>query len=121
MPFPSPAADFKDSGIDLNKLLRNPASSFPFIIEGDYLNSLGLYNGDLLFVDRSLTVENGMLVSCYLDGEFHIRRVLKEKSELWLLSGHDKYLPVHVTSENEFVVVGVVALIVRDCMACMRW
>jgi DNA polymerase V len=53
--FPSPAADYEEGKLDLNRhLVRNPAASFFVRVNGDSMIGAGIHHGDLLVVDRSL-------------------------------------------------------------------
>jgi DNA polymerase V len=53
--FPSPALDFVELSIDLNKhLIKNPSATFYGRVKGDSLRDAGIHNGDLLIIDRSI-------------------------------------------------------------------
>ena len=72
--FPSPAADFVESGISLDKtLISRRNATFFFRASGDDLKERGIFDGDLLVVDRSLTPEPGRVVVAVADGEFLLR------------------------------------------------
>ncbi|MDD4115538.1 MAG: S24 family peptidase, partial [Massilibacteroides sp.] len=53
--FPSPAQDFMDLSIDLNKeLVKHPASTFYGRVRGDSMIDAGIHDGDMLIIDKSL-------------------------------------------------------------------
>ena len=81
--FPSPALDFIDLSIDLNKhLIKHPSATFYGRVKGDSLKNAGIENGDLLIIDRSLEPTNGKIAVCYIDGEFTAKRIQINKDEI---------------------------------------
>ena len=84
--FPSPADDFKEIRISLDReLVKNKEATFYAKVSGDSMVDAGLDDGDLLVIDRSLNPENGKIAVCVLDGEFTVKRIKKEKSKLYFL------------------------------------
>ena len=78
--FPSPADDFKEVRISLDKeLVKNKEATFYARVSGDSMIGAGLDDGDLLVIDRSLNPENGKIAVCLVDGEFTVKRIKKEK------------------------------------------
>ena len=107
--FPSPAEDFTELSIDLNNaLIKNPSSTFYVKVNGDSMKDVGINDGDLLIVDRSLEPQDGKIAVCYIDGEFTLKRIKVEKNYCWLMPANDDYKPIKVTDDNDFVVWGVV-------------
>ena len=77
--FPSPADDFKEVRISLDKeLVKSKESTFYARVSGDSMIGAGLDDGDLLVIDRSLNPENGKIAVCFIDGEFTVKRIKKE-------------------------------------------
>ena len=69
--FPSPADDFLDINIDLNKhLIKNPSTTFYGRVKGDSMIDTGIHDGDLLIIDKSLEPTNNKIAVCFIDGEF---------------------------------------------------
>jgi len=78
--FPSPALDFVDLTIDLNKhLIKHPSATFYGRVKGQSLKKAGIDEGDLLVIDRSLEPANGKIAVCYIDGEFTAKRIKKNQ------------------------------------------
>lgn len=74
--FPSPADDFLDTPLDLNReLVRNPASTFFVRVAGESMAGDGIGDGDLLVVDKSVSMHDGCIAVCYVDGEFTVKRI----------------------------------------------
>ncbi len=107
--FPSPAEDFSETSIDLNKeLIEHPLSTYFCRVNGDSMQDVGIYDGDLLVVDKSLTPINGSIAVCYVDGEFTLKKIKIEKDCCWLIPANQKYQPIKITEENNFKVWGIV-------------
>ena len=112
--FPSPADDFIDQPIDLNKeLIKNPSSTFLVRVKGLSMIEAGIYPEDILTVDKSLDVRSGDIVVSFINNEFTLKRILIEKKQIWLLPENKDYHPILVTEENEFLVWGVVTYIIK--------
>ena len=79
--FPSPADDFKETRISLDReLVKNKEAPFYARVSGDSMVGAGLDDGDLLVIDRSKNPENGKIAICLVDGEFTVKRIKKEMS-----------------------------------------
>lgn len=113
--FPSPALDFVDLTIDLNKhLIKHPSATFYGRVKGQSLKNAGINEGDLLVIDRSLEPTNGKIAVCYIDGEFTAKRIKLTKNELWLLPENEDYKPIKIEKENDFLVWGVVTFVIKS-------
>lgn len=116
--FPSPAQDYIDSSIDLNKeLIKHPSATFFARVTGDSLKDAGLNIGDIILVDKSLPYDDGTMVVCYIDGDFTVKYISlreKDKDIIWLHSVNEKYKPIKVTPDNEFLIWGRVINIIKS-------
>ena len=113
--FPSPAEDFSDIPIDLNiELLKNPSSTFFSRVNGDSMQDLGINDGDLLIIDKSLEPENGKIAVCYIDGEFTLKTLKLENDYCLLMPANADYKPIKVTADNEFIVWGIVTFVIKS-------
>lgn len=113
--FPSPADDFIDTGIDLNKtLIKNPASTFYGRVKGNSMRDLGITDGDLLVIDKSQEPQNNKIAVCCIDGEFTIKRIKIEADHCWLMPANNDYQPLKVTADNDFVIWGMVINVVKS-------
>ena len=112
--FPSPADDFKEIRISLDReLVKNKEATFYAKVSGDSMVGAGLDDGDLLVIDRSLNPENGKIAVCVLDGEFTVKRIKKEKSKLYLIPENKKYKPIELKEENELIIWGIVEYVIK--------
>lgn len=112
--FPSPAEDFAEARLDLNKaLIKNPSSTFYARVKGESMIGDGIDDGDILVIDKSLNPKNNCLAVCFLDGEFTIKRVNIKKDIIYLLPSNSKFKPIEVTKENQFMIWGIVSYIIK--------
>jgi len=112
--FPSPAQDFMDMAIDLNReLVRHPASTFYGRVRGSSMIDAGIHDGDILIIDKSLDPRNGDMAVCFIDGEFTIKYIRIEKQAVWLVPANEEYEPIKVTEENDFLIWGIVTYSIK--------
>ncbi len=113
--FPSPALDFVDVSIDLNKhLIKHPSATFYGRVKGESLKNAGINNNDLLIIDRSLEPTNNKIAVCFIDGEFTAKRIKIAKNEIWLYPENDDYQPIMVNEDNDFLIWGIVTHVIKD-------
>lgn len=113
--FPSPAQDFIEQTIDLNReLIRHPSSTFFGRVRGNSMEDAGIADGDLLIIDKSLPPENGKIAVCFIDGEFTVKRIRIEHDQCWLMPANSDYQPIRVTSDNHFLVWGIVTYVIKS-------
>jgi DNA polymerase V len=112
--FPSPALDFTDAAIDLNKhIIQHPSATFYGRVKGNSLKNAGISDGDLLVIDKSLEPRNGKIAVCFLDGEFTAKRIYKTKTELWLMPENEEYKPIPINENNELIIWGIVTHVIK--------
>lgn len=107
--FPSPADDFIELTIDLNKhLIKHKDATFFAKVKGNSMINAGIHDGDLLVIDKSLEPQNNKIAVCQIDGEFTVKRIKIEKDVVWLIAENEEYEPIKVTPENELMIWGIV-------------
>ena len=112
--FPSPAADFSENNIDLNKeLSENPLATFYIKVKGNSMIDAGINDKDVLVVDRSLEPRDNKIAICFVDGEFTVKRIKVEKDCLYLLPENPNYEPIKVTEENQLIIWGIVTYVIK--------
>jgi DNA polymerase V len=115
--FPSPALDFVDISIDLNKhLIDHPSATYYGRVQGESMKDAGINDGDLIIIDKSIEPTNGKIAVCYLDGEFTLKRILIKTDGLWLMPENEKYKPIKIEENNNLVVWGIVTYIIKKPM-----
>ena len=108
--FPSPATDYVEDDIDLNThLIKNAPSTFLIRVQGKSMNGIGIHDGDLLIVDRSLDPKNFSTVIANVNEELVIKNFVKEKDQSFLTSGSNRIEDkINLTENPEIFVWGVV-------------
>lgn len=113
--FPSPAADFIDVSIDLNKhLIKHPSATFYARAKGDSMKDAGIFDGDLLIVDKSIDPADGKIAICYVNGEFTVKRIKKEKGEVWLIPANTAYQPIKMEEGSSLTIWGIVTHVIKS-------
>jgi DNA polymerase V len=112
--FPSPADDYMEQTLDLNQLLiRHPSATFYIRAKGNSMINAGIYDGDILIVDRSLLPANKSVVIGVIDGEFTVKRISKEKEKLFLIPENDEYKHIEVNPDTDLKIWGVVTHVIH--------
>ena len=112
--FPSPADDFKQERLSLDKeLIKNKEATFFARVSGQSMIDAGLHDNDLLVIDRSLEPEDNKIAVCYLDGEFTVKRLKVKNGTIWLIPENKNYEPIKITEENNFIIWGIVTNVIK--------
>lgn len=112
--FPSPAQDYVERTLDLNELcIRHPNATFFVRVEGDSMIEAGIYDGDVLVVDRSVDAEHGDIVVAAVGNEFTVKELCTRPS-LMLLPRNPAYKPIRPRNGEELNIFGVVTNVIRQ-------
>ncbi len=112
--FPSPADDFKEIRISLDKeLVKNTEATFYAKVSGDSMQGAGLSDGDLLVIDRSIEPSNNKIAVCFVDGEFTVKRIKIELKKIYLMPENKNYSPIKINEENELIIWGIVTYVIK--------
>jgi DNA polymerase V len=112
--FPSPAEEYLELSLDLNKaLIKHPSATFFGRVKGQSMRDAGINEGDILVIDKSLSPSNGRKAVCYIDGEFTLKTLKVDKTGIWLMPANPDFKPVRVTEENDFIVWGIVTYVIH--------
>ena len=114
--FPSPATDYIEEDVDLNvHLIKNVPATFIIRVQGKSMTDVGIYDGDLLVVDKSIKQKNFSTVIANVHDELVVKNFVKEKDEQFLTSGskrtEDKII---INSESDVFVWGVVTYVIHS-------
>lgn len=112
--FPSPAEDFKEQRLSLDKeLVKNKEATFFARVSGQSMVGAGLDDNDLLVIDRSLEPANNKIAVCFLDGEFTVKRLKVNTEGVWLQPENPNYPIIKITNDNDFVIWGIVTSVIK--------
>jgi len=112
--FPSPAADYEEGKLDLNRhLIKNPAATFFVRVTGDSMLKAGIHNGDLLIVDRSIEPRDKNVIIAVVNGELTVKRIRIRRNKVTLVAENDAYRSQEIDEKMEFEVWGVVTNVIH--------
>ena len=113
--FPSPATDYVEDNIDLNShLIKNMPSTFLIRAQGKSMTEVGIHDGDLLIVDRSLNPKNFSTVIANVNEELVVKTFVKEKDQSFLTSGSKEIKDkINLTENPEILIWGVVTYVIH--------
>ena len=111
--FPSPAEDWIEGRLDLNRhLIKHPAATFYMRVIGDSMND-EIREGDILVVDRAAEAEDGDIVVVRIFNDFTVKKLCLQDGKIQLLASNDSYQPIEITEEMDFEVWGKVLWSIR--------
>ena len=107
--FGAAADDYAERGIDLNEqLIKNKPATYFFRMKGDAMQDAGIFDGDVLIVDRSLKLAGGKIIVAVFNGELIVRRYHKNFSSAFLIPENNRYKSINLAEFTDFVLWGVV-------------
>jgi DNA polymerase V len=113
--FPSPAEDYIEGRLDLNRhLIKHPAATFFVRVAGDSMIGAGIHPGDILVVDRALEPQDSNVVIAVIDGELTVKRISQRHGKLFLVPDNQAYEPLEIVEAMEFEVWGVVTSVIHN-------
>lgn len=112
--FPSPTDDTKGQIDIAAHLVKRPESTFFMRVSGDSMTGAGIFDGDLLVVDRSLSPESGDIVIAVVNGEFTVKRLSRNRTKIELLPENPRYKKIALTEGSELEIWGVVTNSVKS-------
>ena len=113
--FPSPATDYIEDDIDLNShLITNAPATFIIRVQGKSMTNVGIYDGDLLIVDKSLNPKNFSTVIANVNEELVVKTLIKGKETNYLTSGSKETSDrINLTDNPEIIIWGVVTYVIH--------
>ncbi|BBB29943.1 translesion error-prone DNA polymerase V autoproteolytic subunit [Neptunomonas japonica] len=113
--FPSPAQDYIEKTLDLNDLcIKHPAATFFVRAEGNSMIDAGIFSGDILVVDRSLTARSSDIVIACIHDEFTVKQLIISSTSVQLRPMNKAYSTITLHEGNELEVFGVVTTVIHS-------
>lgn len=110
--FESPAAEYTELALSLDELLiKHPNATFIGLANGDSMKEVGIFDGDLLVVDRSEATLHGDIIVANFNGNFVCKIIDKKRKEL--ISASPEHTPVPILECDVFQIEGVVTRSIR--------
>jgi len=113
--FPSPAEDYIEGKLDLNKhLIKHPAATFFVKVTGNSMIDAGIHPGDMLIVDRSIEPADNKVVIAVVNGDLTVKRIRVTKDRVFLMSENRDCKPLQIEAETGFEIWGVVTNVIHS-------
>ncbi|WP_321531720.1 translesion error-prone DNA polymerase V autoproteolytic subunit [uncultured Desulfuromonas sp.] len=112
--FPSPASDYCERKLDLNELcIQKPAATYFVRVQGDSMIEAGIFPGDVLVVDRSLSAQHGDIVIAALNGELTVKK-LETSPNTRLVPMNQHHRPIEIPEDAELEIFGVATSVIHS-------
>lgn len=112
---PVEATDHIEAHVDLHDYLVSSSSQvFMLRAKGDSMIDAGIYEDDLLIVDRSIAPQDGKIVIARLDGEFTVKRLRTQEKKQWLVPENANYSPISLEKHQDCEIIGVVIHVIHS-------
>ena len=113
--FPSPASDYLEGEIDLNRyLIKNPLATFIVKSQGNCMLQARIHSGDLLIVDRSIKPKNNSIAIASIDGDLTVKRIKISGKKFLLSSDNKDYGNVKINNESDIFIWGIVTKVIHN-------
>ena len=113
--FPSPANDYLEGEIDLNRyLIKNPLATFIVKSQGNSMLQAGIHSGELLIVDRSIKAKNNSIVVASVDGDLIVKRIKISGKKYLLASDNKTYKDIKINNESDIFIWGTVTKVIHN-------
>jgi DNA polymerase V len=107
--FPSPAEDHAGKRIDvLENLIRHPQATYQMRVKGDSMHDEGIFDGDVILIDRAITPRHGHIVVAEIDGEFLVKKLSLRQGRMKLKAGNPTYADIIPKDGQTITIWGVV-------------
>jgi DNA polymerase V len=112
--FPSPAADSRENSLDFNELLlKHKSSTYCLKASGRSLENAGIFDGDILIVDKSLSPKQNDLVVAEYQGGFTAKRFKIQGDHIYLHPENDEFDDIIISERDSLSIFGVITGVVR--------
>jgi len=112
--FPSPANDYIEDELNFKELfIRNESATFFVKVCGNSMINAGIFDGDILVVDKSLNPTDNSILVCFIDGEFTVKRVKKIDGAFYLIPDNPQFNPIKIEERADFRLWGVVTFAIH--------
>lgn len=119
--FPSPADDYIEGPIDLNRhLIAHQEATFFIRVAGDSMTGFGIHDGDLLVVDRAIEASDQSIVIAVLEGDFTVKQLRHDSEGCLLRAGNTDYPDIRVGAEQALTIWGVVRWSIHEVGSCRQ-
>jgi DNA polymerase V len=112
--FPSPADDYLEARLDLNRyLIKDAPATFMVRVKGDSMTGAGIGDGDILVVEKGRQAQHQQIVLAVVDSEFTVKRLFHRDGRLALIPENPAYPPIEIDTRRELTIWGVVTACIK--------
>lgn len=113
--FPSPAEDLGAQRIDLSKvLIKHPQATYLLKASGHSMVEAGIFDNDILVVDRAVKPRHNHIVVAVVDGDFTVKRLYQRAGQIKLKAANPTFADITPKDGQEIVVWGVVTATIKQ-------
>lgn len=113
--FPSPAEEFQAKRIDvLERLVKHPQATYSMTVRGESMREVGIFDGDVLLVDRAIKPSHGQIVVAVVDGDFTCKQLWQRGGRLKLKAANPTFADITPTEGQTVEVWGVVIASIKQ-------
>ena len=113
--FPSPAEDLGAERIDLSKvLIKHPQATYLLKASGQSMVEAGIFDNDILVVDRAVKPRHNHIVVAVVDGDFTVKRLYQRAGQIKLKAANPTFADITPKDGQEIVVWGVVTATIKQ-------
>jgi DNA polymerase V len=117
--FPSPADDYIEGRLSLDEhLIANKDATFFVRAKGSSMVGAGIFDGDLLVVDKSLDPASGDIIIAIIDGDLTVKRFIKRGEKIILKPENPRFKEIELKDGQELQAWGVVTSTVKKFVKC---
>ncbi len=107
--FPSPADDFLEFDLSLDKkLIKHPSATFFVRVSGTSMINAKIFDGSILLVDKAEKIKNDDIVLAVVDGCFTVKRYRKVGDSVFLYPENKLLRPIKIAEGSESYIWGKV-------------
>ena len=111
---PAPVDNFIEDTLDLNKqLILHPSATFLAKAKGTSMQDAGIYEGDIMIVDKAVEPGNNCIAVCTIDSEFTVKRINKIGEKLFLMPANKAFKPIEISEYANFIIWGIVTYVIH--------
>ena len=112
--FPSPAEDHAGKRIDvLEHLVKHPQATYQMQVRGESMREAGIFDGDVVLVDRAIAPRPGQIVVAVVDGEFTIKQLWQRAGRMKLKAANPTFADISPKEGQSVEVWGVVVASIK--------
>lgn len=112
--FPSPADDFATKRHDLNDLLiTHPLATFFWQVSGESMRDAGIFDNDILIVNRALRPAHRNIVVAQVDGDFTVKFFHKRADRVKLVPANPTFPEIIFREGQQLIICGVVTATIK--------